>query len=133
MASSSADFPSSFHCSSNSAFAQVQPRKYGVFLNFRGKDTREGFVGFLYRDLRRENILPYLDSVELEKGADISTIVDAIQDSNIAVVIFSKEYASSSFCLDELVEIMECRQTTGLQVCIYHSNDLRLMYIHKSP
>ncbi|GKF48865.1 NB-ARC domains-containing protein [Tanacetum coccineum] len=34
----------------------------------------------------------------------------AIEDSRILIVIFSKNYASSLWCLQELVKILECKQ-----------------------
>lgn len=30
-----------------------------------------------------------------------------------SIVIFSKNYASSKWCLDELVKIVECKETRG--------------------
>ena len=33
-----------------------------------------------------------------------------------AIVIFSKNYASSTWCLDELVKIVECKEKMGLIV-----------------
>jgi len=38
-------------------------------------------------------------------------LLRAIQVSQIAIVVFSKRYAESSWCLDELEKIFECRQT----------------------
>ncbi|TKY45877.1 Disease resistance protein RPS6 [Spatholobus suberectus] len=37
----------------------------------------------------------------------------AIKGSRISIVIFSTRYASSRWCLNELVKIMECRRTYG--------------------
>ncbi|KAG8648176.1 disease resistance protein RUN1 isoform X3 [Manihot esculenta] len=39
-----------------------------------------------------------------------------MQHSKICIVVFSKNYASSIWCLDELVKIMELRKTVGLVV-----------------
>jgi hypothetical protein len=37
----------------------------------------------------------------------------AIQQSRMAIVIFSENYASSTFCLEELTKIMECIKHNG--------------------
>ncbi|KAM7473384.1 hypothetical protein LguiB_020627 [Lonicera macranthoides] len=45
----------------------------------------------------------------LETGESIPpALLKAIEESNFAIVVFSKNYASSLWCLDELVKIMEC-------------------------
>ncbi|KAK3438905.1 hypothetical protein EUGRSUZ_C03467 [Eucalyptus grandis] len=55
-----------------------------------------------------------MDEEELGKGEEIAPpILRAIGESRISIVVFSKNYASSSWCLDELVRIVECRDTMG--------------------
>uniref|UniRef100_A0A6N2LI66 TIR domain-containing protein n=1 Tax=Salix viminalis TaxID=40686 RepID=A0A6N2LI66_SALVM len=51
------------------------------------------------------------DDNELPRGEEISLqLLRAIKGSRISVVVFSRNYASSRWCLDELVKIIECRQ-----------------------
>ena len=79
-----------------------------MFLSFRGFDTRYGFTGNLYKALCDKGIHTFIDDEELRSGEEITpALVKAIQESRIAIPVFSKNYASSSFCLDELVIIME--------------------------
>ncbi|KAL2341059.1 hypothetical protein Fmac_008999 [Flemingia macrophylla] len=88
----------------------VSSRKYDVFLSFRGEDTRLNFISHLYKALKEKNIETFID-YQLEKGDGISTeLIEAIEDSHISIVIFSKNYASSKWCLDELSKIMECKK-----------------------
>ncbi|OIT02262.1 PREDICTED: TMV resistance protein N-like [Nicotiana attenuata] len=83
--------------------------KYDVFLSFRGEDTRKTFTSHLYEGLKNRGILTFQDGKRLEHGASISEeLCKAIEESQVAVIIFSKNYASSRWCLDELVKIMEC-------------------------
>ncbi|KAK7300088.1 hypothetical protein RJT34_10921 [Clitoria ternatea] len=50
-----------------------------------------------------------MDDDGLKAGHQISlSLVQAIQESRISVVVFSQNYAYSSWCLDELVEIVDC-------------------------
>nr|XP_028965778.1 TMV resistance protein N-like [Malus domestica] len=46
----------------------------------------------------------------------------AIEVARISIIVFSKSYADSSWCLDELVKIMECRYKLGRRVLpiFYH-------------
>jgi hypothetical protein len=87
---------------------------YDVFLSFRGKDTRKNFTDHLYSALVRLGIHTFRDDEELPRGKTISTeLLSAIHGSKISIVIFSEGYASSRWCLDELVEIVHCKNTKG--------------------
>lgn len=90
---------------------------YDVFLSFRGEDTRFGFTGHLYNALRQRGIRTFMDHEELERGEQISaTIFKAIEESRMAIVVFSKDYASSTWCLEELLKILDCKKTKKLRV-----------------
>ncbi|QHO42551.1 TMV resistance protein N [Arachis hypogaea] len=87
---------------------------YDVFLSFRGKDIRQRFIGHLYKALCRRGFHTFIDDVEIERGEDITrSLLTAVENSMIAIPVFSENYATSSFCLDELVNIMECAKTKG--------------------
>ncbi|KAB1226184.1 TMV resistance protein N [Morella rubra] len=48
----------------------------------------------------------------LRKGDDISpTLLKAIEESKISIILLSKNYASSTWCLEELTKILECMET----------------------
>ncbi|XP_048620999.1 disease resistance protein RML1B-like isoform X4 [Brassica napus] len=54
------------------------------------------------------------DDQEIERSATIApSLTKAIKESRISIVILSKKYASSGWCLDELAEILECRRAMG--------------------
>ncbi|KAL3746379.1 hypothetical protein ACJRO7_015352 [Eucalyptus globulus] len=85
-----------------------------VFLNFRGKDTRKEFTDVLYKKLKNAGIKVFKDDKSLRAGEKISwALKDAIKRSRISIAIFSKNYASSKYCLMELVEMWECRESGG--------------------
>ncbi|KAL4293197.1 hypothetical protein AHAS_Ahas18G0104000 [Arachis hypogaea] len=85
--------------------------KYDVFLSFRGSDTRRSFVDYLYRRLLEEGILAFKDEKELNRGEIISSkLLQTIKDSRISIVVFSRGYARSKWCLDELVAIVDCHK-----------------------
>ncbi|KAL6327245.1 hypothetical protein AAG906_016672 [Vitis piasezkii] len=87
---------------------------YEVFLSFRGEDTRYGFTDHLYEALISSGIRTFRDDEELERGGVIaSDLLKAIEESKIFVIIFSKNYGASRWCLDELVKISECGATEG--------------------
>lgn len=92
------------------------PPKYDVFLSFRGPDTRYNFTSHLYAELRKKKIETFLDH-KLAKGDEISPALrKAIEESRIYVIIFSQHYASSSWCLNELTTILECKKRYGRDV-----------------
>ncbi|KAK6772895.1 hypothetical protein RDI58_028133 [Solanum bulbocastanum] len=85
--------------------------KYDVFLSFRGEDTRRNFVSHLYSSLELRGIRTFKDDERLETGKSISDeLLKAIQESKFAIVIFSKSYASSRWCLEELAHIIKCKK-----------------------
>ncbi|KAG5514365.1 hypothetical protein RHGRI_035691 [Rhododendron griersonianum] len=95
--------------SSSSISAQF---KYDVFLSFSGVDTRNNFTSHLLAALERHGFHTFRDDKKLNRGEYIGyELLKAIEESRISLVILSKNYASSSWCLDELVKIMECRKT----------------------
>ncbi|XP_019085619.1 PREDICTED: disease resistance protein RML1A-like [Camelina sativa] len=82
--------------------------KYDVFLSFRGEDTRKNIVSHLHKELVNKGIVTFKDDKRLEIGDSISEEISrAIQDSRFALVILSKNYASSSWCMEELLMIMD--------------------------
>lgn len=95
----------------------MQGWNYDVFLSFRGEDTRSGFTGHLYYALRQRGINTFMDDEGLKRGEQISpSIFKAIQECRMAIVVFSANYASSTWCLEELVKILNCKKTKGLTV-----------------
>ena len=104
--------PTSFPTSSSTA-----PRwKYDVFLSFRGEDTRNTFTDLIYDALIKMGINTFKDDEKLEKGKPISDLFKKIEESRFAVVIFSKDYASSTWCLDEVAKIVQCEKEMGMTI-----------------
>ncbi|XP_049413450.1 TMV resistance protein N-like [Solanum stenotomum] len=98
--------------------SQYCPRwKYDVFLSFRGEDTRKTFTSHLYEGLRNRGIFTFQDDKRLEHGDSIpQELLKAIIESQVALVVFSKNYATSRWCLNELEKIMECKSENGQMV-----------------
>ncbi|KAH9685384.1 ADP-ribosyl cyclase/cyclic ADP-ribose hydrolase [Citrus sinensis] len=97
------------HTSSSSTHHQILQTKYDVFLSFRGEDTRNNFTDHLHAALIRNGFVAFKDDETLERGNEISSeLSKAIEESNVSIVILSKNYASSPWCLDELAKIVEC-------------------------
>ena len=96
---------------------------YDVFLSFRGEDTRYNFTGHLYQALCDKGFNTFIDN-DLQRGEEISTkLLKAIELSMISIVVFSENYACSSWCLDELVKILECRNNEQLVLPIFYKVD----------
>ncbi|XP_040361744.1 TMV resistance protein N-like [Rosa chinensis] len=88
-------------------------QKHDVFLSFRGEDTRLNFTDHLYAALIQCGISTFRDDKDLEKGMSIrKQLGKAIEGSKVWVVIVSPNYASSKWCLNELLKILECRKAS---------------------
>ena len=88
-------------------------RDYDVFLSFQGEDTRKTFTAHLYKALCDQGFNTFFDN-DLQRGEKISLeLLKVIELSMISIVVFSKNFASSTWCLNELVKIFECRRSNG--------------------
>ncbi|BFG40472.1 hypothetical protein CerSpe_267480 [Prunus speciosa] len=121
--------------SSSSSPPPTHPWTYEVFLSFRGEDTRINFTDFLYTSLRQKGIVTFRDDEELERGKPIAPkLLKAIEESRFVIVIFSKNYANSTWCLDELVKAVECMNMMGQTILpvFYHvdPSDVRKQKAH---
>ncbi|KAL6297311.1 hypothetical protein ACE6H2_005453 [Prunus campanulata] len=91
---------------------------YDVFLSFMGVDSCKTFTDHLYRTLKGARVDVFIAENEL-RGPKL---MQAIEQSRIVVIIFSRAFAFSIVCLWELEKIMECRRTLGQMVLpiFYH-------------
>ncbi|KAF5808396.1 putative TIR domain, P-loop containing nucleoside triphosphate hydrolase [Helianthus annuus] len=97
---------------SSSASSVKESFQYDVFLSFSGEDTRKNFVDHLYEALHRHGIHTFKDDERLKQGESINNqLLKSIEESKLFIIVFSKKYASSSWCLNELVKIMECQNS----------------------
>ncbi|KAF5469615.1 hypothetical protein F2P56_013674 [Juglans regia] len=98
--------------SSSSSSSVTSPWLYDVFLSFRGEDTRYTFIAHLYHALIQKGIRTFIDNDEVKRGDEISpALLQAIEDSRISIIVLSKNYASSTWCLDELLKILESKKS----------------------
>ena len=99
--------------------------EYEVFLSFRGTETRKTFTDHLYTALKKKGIYTFRDDEQLERGTFINEeLSKAIKESRFAIVIISNDYASSSWCLTELAEIVECMEMKKLTILpVFHYVD----------
>ena len=117
---------SSQKASLSSSFSSSTPRwKYDVFLSFRGEDTRTNFTDHLYVALKQRGIVTFIDEENLEIGKFISLeLLKAIKESRFAIVILSRNFASSTWCLDELTKIIECmKEMTKTVLPVFYDVD----------
>ncbi|KAL1224708.1 Disease resistance protein RPS6 [Cardamine amara subsp. amara] len=98
--------------------------RYDVFPSFRGEDVRQSFLSHFLKELDRKLISAFKDN-KIEKGQTLDPVLkQAIKDSRIAIVIFSENYASSAWCLNELLEILKCKdEFNQLVIPIFYNID----------
>lgn len=78
---------------------------------FRCQDIHNNLVGHLYKALDGAIIKTSMDGKELRKVEGISpSILRAIIELRIAIIIYSEKYASLSWCLEGLAKILECKK-----------------------
>ncbi|KAF5469495.1 hypothetical protein F2P56_013561 [Juglans regia] len=110
MSTSSMAFELEASSSLSFSSSSIRNWTHDVFLSFRGEDVRQNFISHLYHALHQRGINTYIDN-NLERGEEISSeLSKAIEGSMISIIVFSKNYAESRWCLDELLKILECKE-----------------------
>lgn len=100
-----------------------------VFISFRGKDARERFLPLLKDRLKRSKVNVFTD--EDAAGVPLEHLLEEIRNSRIAVVLLSKNYAESHWCLNELVEIKKCIETKKLDFVIPVFSKVKTSHVKK--
>ncbi|GLJ08064.1 hypothetical protein SUGI_0080740 [Cryptomeria japonica] len=86
----------------------VPATAYAVFINHRGKDTKESLASLVYRNLHNRGFKVFMDKSCLRAGQYIpQAITCAIRSASVHVVILSPNYGQSEWCLDELFFIVQ--------------------------
>ncbi|KAJ0016787.1 hypothetical protein Pint_09907 [Pistacia integerrima] len=109
--------------------------KYDVCLSFKGKDTCNNFTSHLRAALYREKIEFLISNDNNEDDETSLYRMNAIEESRISIIIFSKGYASSKCCMEELVQILECKKKYGQAVIpiFYNVDRLGATDVLKNP
>ncbi|XP_054783683.1 uncharacterized protein LOC129290755 [Prosopis cineraria] len=128
---------SATHLSLEAASSSELPNKYDVFISFRGEDTRTNLASYIYAALCGAGVKAYGDyrieereevRPSHERVIEASTMLiwegeklqpsheQAVENSALFLVIFSKNYASSTSCLNELTKILESKDPLVLPV-----------------
>eukprot|EP00253_Pinus_taeda_P003101 PITA_03101 len=98
-------------CSSAAASASTSAAPnsdYDVFINHRGPDVKKTFASHLYRRLQSYGLRVFLDQPELQRGEYLTPQIEgAIGSASVHVAVFSSGYAESTWCLKELVLMLE--------------------------
>ena len=67
--------------------------------------------------MKRVDVLTYRDDEKLERGKSISQeLLNAIEESRFAIIIFSRNCASLTWYLNELEKIVRSMKETGLTI-----------------
>nr|AXU93529.1 RPP4/RPP5-like protein [Arabidopsis thaliana] len=91
-----------------SSSSSPSSRRYDVFPSFSGVDVRKTFLSHLIEALDRRSINTFMDHGIVRSCIIADELISAIREARISIVIFSENYASSTWCLNELVEIHKC-------------------------
>jgi len=93
--------------------------EFEVFLSFRGPNTRLNFTDCLYHSLDKAGIRVFRDDENIRKGKKIEgELLRVIESSKIYLHVFSRNYASSKWCLHELTHMLKCSSKANDKVIL---------------
>ncbi|XP_074330324.1 uncharacterized protein LOC141667660 [Apium graveolens] len=99
---------------------------YDVYLSYRNTGTTKIFVDHLCTALKSDLISTIYCDSELGGDALYSLMPERIKQSKIVIVVLSENYASSEWCLDELVEILGSKRK--VVVIFYHVDPVEVSH-----
>ncbi|EOA15403.1 hypothetical protein CARUB_v10007024mg [Capsella rubella] len=80
--------------------------RHSAFPSFHGQDIRKTFLSHLCKQFNSNGITVF-DDQGIERSQTIApALIQAIRESRVSIVV---NYASSSCCLNEFVEILKCK------------------------
>ncbi|XP_014515492.1 TMV resistance protein N-like [Vigna radiata var. radiata] len=98
----------------SSSFLTSEPHFiHDVFINFGGEDIGRRFVSHLHSVLLQNQVKTFISQENLHEGMKLEEHMRAIGHTKITIIVFSKSYAESIWCLLELEKIIECDETFG--------------------
>jgi hypothetical protein len=112
--------------------AECKPHQYDVFINHRGPDVKKSFVAHLNAALGRDGFRPFLDAKSIGQGRHVFNSIDrALKGACVHVAIFSKRYAESKYCLNELCDMLNSKHV--ILPVFYGVNPEDLRWIDNGP
>ncbi|XP_059076411.1 protein VARIATION IN COMPOUND TRIGGERED ROOT growth response-like [Cryptomeria japonica] len=85
---------------------------YHVLINHRGPDVKRTLASLIYHRLEGHGLRVFLDKHELQAGDSLTpAIKSAICSASVQIAIFSKTYAQSACCLNELLWMFDSRSS----------------------
>lgn len=98
---------------------------YDVYIHHYGPELKI-WASFLYRSLRDRGLSVFFDREEVQAGSDMEAQVEvAIGSALVHIAIFSKNYAKSVWCLNELVLMLKSDATILPVFCDVHPVEIR--------
>ncbi|XP_059077646.1 disease resistance protein Roq1-like isoform X1 [Cryptomeria japonica] len=99
---------------------QVFP-PYHVFINHRGPDVKKTLASLIFHALDTHGLRVFLDEEELQVGDSLTPAFrSAIRSAVVHIAIFSKAYAQSPWCLDELLWMLGSDYTSAKIIPIFY-------------
>jgi len=106
-------------------------KTYDVFLTYHDKDIGKSFASDLYSSFTHAGCLVYINNNNLTSVDHTnSSVLQAIQESRISVIIFSSNFDASTWFLEEMEKILECGRTIG-HVVVPVSYDVLLFHLRQ--
>ena len=84
-------------------------RRYDVLINFNGEDIHRKFVSHLDSALSTVGFTTFLHEENTVKGMNIQEPI--LNLCRVAIVVFTKTYSQSSWCLNQLQQIIKWHET----------------------